>query len=375
MKISDAELMFVKIPVIPISEGGIAPYRGHDRPKGQGLSNALSCVFKVLTTEGIVGWGETNPIINLDVTRAIFYDFIKPLIIGRDPIGLNSVIDQMRKKYEPPVDFKGILTGIEVACWDILGKATNQPIYNLLGGKLRNQIQIAYCLGLEDLDVTKERIAAIRAEGYSTLKTTGGSDLIFDIKRAEFIRECCGDKFDFRVDMNEAYDFSQATIYLTSVEHLGLEYVEQPVRVNQFEPLAALRHKSKTPIAINEDCYIPHNLFEYILQDAIDVAVVDLDPSGGISELVKIADYSEEADLPLVHHCGFDLGIKLAAILQVASSKRAFSKAIDSTYMTHRDDILCEKINILNGCYVTPDKPGLGVDVDEDKIKFYGIEV
>ena len=375
MKISEIQLIFVKIPVIPLSEGGIAPYRGHDRPKGQGLSNALSCIFKVSTDEGIIGWGETNPIINLGVTRSIFEVYIKPLLIGKDPIGINSVIAQAGKKFEPPIDIKGILTGIEVACWDITGKAAHQPVYNLLGGKVRNQIQIAYCLGLEDLDVTKERIAAIKAEGFSTLKTTGGSDLNFDIKRAEFIRDCCGDDFNFRVDMNEAYDFAQATKYFAAVEHLGLEYVEQPIRVNQFEALAALRRRSKTPIAINEDCYIPHNLFEYILQDAIDVAVVDLDPSGGISELVKIADFSEEAGLPLVHHCGFDLGIKLAAILQVTSSKQAFSMAIDSTYMTHRDDILSEKIKIKNGCYVTPDKPGLGVDVDEDKIRFYKIDV
>jgi L-alanine-DL-glutamate epimerase-like enolase superfamily enzyme len=365
--------MFVKIPVLQVSRGGIAPYRGHDLPEGQGLENAISCIFKVITDEGLIGWGETNPLINYQVQRAIFESFIKPMIVGISPLGINSVISRVFHTFEPPIDARGILAGIDVACWDIMGKVLNRPISSLIGGMVRDRVDIAYCLGLENSCITKEKTLEIKDRGYKTLKTTGGVDILWDIKRAELIRDCTGDDFHIRIDMNEAYDTSQALHYMTAVEHLHLEYVEQPIRVNQFSALAMLKTRTRTPIAINEDCYIPHNLFDYIQADAIDVAVVDLDPSGGITGLIKMADFSEEASLPLVHHCGFDMGIKLAAILQVASARIAFSRAIDSTYMAHADDILTDKIKIVEGSYIIPSGPGLGVEVDEDKIRHYQI--
>lgn len=374
MKIHDILLTNVKIPLIPLSEGGIAPYRGHNLARGTGLTHAVSCIFKVITDDGIIGWGETNPIINLKVQRALFEVYIKPLMLGKDPHEINLLSQQVTKAFEPPLATKSMLAGIDVACWDILGKAAGQPIYNLLGGMVRNKAGIAYCLGLEEFNTTKEKLIQIKEQGYKTLKTKGGEDVAYDIKRAEFLRNCVGSDFNLRIDMNQAYDISQAVRYLAGVEKLDLEYIEQPIAINQFDALASLRKRSKTPIAINEDSYIRHNLFECIRRNAIDIAVVDLDPSGGISELVRVANICLEAGLPLAHHCGFDMGIKLAAILQIYAAKPAFSHPTDSTYMAHSNDLLTEKIKIMDGSYMVPEGPGLGIEVDEDKLKFYRVD-
>ncbi len=373
MKITDIEIFHVKVPVKSITEGGIAPYRGHDLPKGEGVCYALRSIVKVTTEDGIIGWGESNPVINPDIQRTILETYVKPLLIGKECYELNRVIAVETKLHEPPIYIQGLFCGIDIACWDIRGKAAGMPIYKLLGGKIRNHVEIAYCFGLEDVDLTIEKIIQVKEEGYSSFKTTGGENLHFDIERAYQMKKAAGSTLDIRVDMNEALDFRDAVIYLQAVECLGLEYVEQPLRTNQFHTLKKLKQRTQTPIAINEDCYVPHNLFEYIKKDAIDVAVVDLDPTGGITGIIKYADFSEEAGLPLVHHCGFDLGIKLAAILQIAAAKAAFSRAIDSTYMAHADDILQNKIQIENGKYVVPDKPGLGIDIDMDKLKHYMI--
>ncbi len=374
MKITDIEIFHVKVPVKKIADGGIAPYRGHDLPKGEGLCYAFRSIIKVTTEDGIIGWGETSPVISPKVQRTILDTYIKPLLLGKDCYALNKVIADETKLHEPPVYIRGLFCGIDIACWDIRGKAADVPVYKLLGGKIRDRVGIAYCFGLEDIDLTIEKTGQIREDGYSCLKTTGGENFHFDIERAYQLRKAAGNELDIRIDINEAFDYRDATTFLHAVECLELEYVEQPIRVNQIQALKIFRQRSQTPIAINEDCYIPHNLFEYVKEDAIDVAVVDLDPIGGITGIVQYADFSEEAGLPLVHHCGFDLGIKLAAILQVAAARIAFSRAIDSTYMTHEDDILQEKIQIENGKYIVPDKPGLGIDVDMEKIEYYTID-
>ncbi len=371
MKIKDIELFFVKIPVIPTLKGGIAPYRGHDCPPGQGLEFAESCLVKLYTDDGITGWGEANIIMNPVVQKSLFEDYIRPLVIGQDCFSADAFISKAAKSFEPPIGIRGVLTAVDIACMDIMGKAFERPVYSLLGGKIRSKVEIAYCQGLEDFACTRDRIAMIKEMGYLTYKTTGGQDLYSDIERARVIREAAGDTMNIRVDMNEAYDLISAVRYFTAINDFGFEYVEQPLRVNDFDGFGSLRKRFATPVAINEDSYIPNNLYEYAKRDAIDAAVVDMDPCGGISQISKVADFSEAIDLSLIHHCGFDLGIKTAAILQVYAAKFAFSRAMDSVYMELEDDILCEKLKIKDGSFVIPDLPGLGIEVAEEKVRRY----
>jgi L-alanine-DL-glutamate epimerase-like enolase superfamily enzyme len=260
-----------------------------------------------------------------------------------------------------------------MACWDLMGKATNQPIYKLLGGKVRDKIEIAYCFGITDIPTVQKKIQEIKDQGYLAFKTKGGRDVIFDIERTQAIREEAGKSMKLRVDMNQGYSLIDAITYVNGVSDCQLEYLEQPIRVNNIDSLASLRSRSTVPIAINEDCYIPNNFLETIKRNAIDVGVIDLEPLGGITELVKAAHIANEAGIPLAHHCGWDMGIKLAAVLQTVSSLAAFTQPMDSTYMAHADDVLKEKINVINGHYYPSTEPGLGIEVDEEKIAKYAV--
>jgi L-alanine-DL-glutamate epimerase-like enolase superfamily enzyme len=374
MKIVDVKSLIVEIPLIPLAEGGIAPYRGHNLPVGKGLVKASSLIYKVATDEGIIGWGESNQIINKTTHLAIFENLIKPVILGKDPYDVLKICSQLLRSIETPVASNGIISGVEIACWDIIGKACNQPVYNLIGGRIRENIEIAYCLGIYSEEETVEKIKQIKAQKYRVIKTKGGENVELDIQRAHFFREQLGNEIKLRIDMNRAYDVSEAIRYLNGVDGLNLEYIEQPIPTSQFSALQSLRARAKTPIAINEDCYIRHNLFECIKRNAIDIAVVDLDQIGGITRMTKIANLCSEAGLPLAHHCGFDMGIKLAAILHVNAALEAFTHAMDSTYMAHQDDILTEKIVVKDGNYLVPELPGLGITVDEEKVEKYTVD-
>lgn len=372
MKIRSIVMTTVEIPVIPLTKGGIAPYRGSQDKIG--TEKATSLIFKVTTDEGIIGWGEMNPIISPKLTQALLDDYIKPIVIGKNPFEIKGIMEEFSPVYNPHINTKSFLTGVEMACWDIMGKALNKPAYELLGGKVRDKIEIAYALGILDIEQTKEKIHQIKEEGYKTLKTKGGKNVDSDIRRAEAMREGGGPEFEFRVDMNQGYNTPEALRYLRAVEDYELQFIEQPIRVNKLDDLKSLRDRTRVPIGINEDCYVPNNLLECVKRGCIDTAIVDFEPLGGITELARLHAIAEEADVPLAHHCGWDMGVKLAAILHATSTMSAFTYPMDSTYVAHGDDVLAEKMKIENGCYLVPEGPGLGVEVDEEKINHLAVK-
>ncbi len=205
---------------------------------------------------------------------------------------------------------------------------------------------MAYCLGLLGIEETKKKIIQINSQGFQTVKTKAGRDLNFDIQRTKAIRETGGPDFEIRVDMNQRYDIIQALRYIKQIEKFDLQYIEQPIRINNFDNLRRLRLSTNTPIGINEDCCLAHNLFRAIQEGCIDVGIIDYEQFGGISELVRLANIAEEANIPLVHHCNFDLGVKLDAILHVTSTLPSFNYAMDSSYFAHEKDILKERIKL-----------------------------
>jgi len=366
MKITNVELFWAEIPLIPLADGGISPYCRNQRVEGR--KTAASYLFKVKTDEGLVGWGELNYDLPKQIVKSFLKESIIPKIKGMNPFYLNQIIGTFREGERPQLNSRGLQAGIEVACWDIMGKSVGKPIYELLGGKVRDFVNIAYCMGSLDFQKTEEKVKQIKSEGYKTIKTKGGEGLYFDTKRAEVMRTAGGDELEIRVDVNGGYDVSHALRYLKQVENFDLQYIEQPIMTNNLEGLKVLRQRTKTPIAINEDCYIPNNLFQAIKHDCIDIAVVDYEQLGGLSGLVRVNSIAQEARLPLVHHCSFDMGIKLAAILHATCALLNFTYAIDSTYFAHASDIIKCPIKVTDGKYYPPEGPGLGIEVDESKL-------
>lgn len=367
MKITDIQMYPVKIAVKPIEVGGIAPYKGSK--DAAGTSSVTSAIYKVTTDEGIVGWGEMNMILSLRLTRTIMEDVLKPVVVGQDPFNINGMKKRINSLYNPDINMLHFFSGVEIALWDIMGRATSKPIYELLGGSVRTSAPIAYAMGIMGEKQTVSKVEQIKREGFKTIKTKGGLDLVYDIDRAKTMRRIAGDDINIRVDMNQAYSFTDAICYLNGIQDYRLQYVEQPIPVNCLEDYRMLRQRSAVPIAINEDCYIPGGLFAAIKRNAIDAGVVDMESIGGISELVKLAHVAEAANLPLAHHCAWDMGIKTAAIVHCVCALDAFKLPMDSTYPAHSEDVLQTTVEIKDGCYVLPNGNGLGVEVDEKAVE------
>ncbi len=169
---------------------------------------------------------------------------------------------------------------------------------------------------------------------------------------------------------------TEAVRALTRLEEQGilLEYIEQPLRTETFGSYASLRSRTRTPIGVNEDTYFNGNLRQLLKADAIDAAVVDLVPAGGLG-CSRAGRGGQAAGVSVSHHCGFDLGIKTAAMLHLVGSTPAIDLAPDSVYYGWDDYVIENPFEVEDGAYPVPTGPGLRITVDESAVERYRLDV
>ena len=384
MEIRSIEAVAVNVNVIDLEDGGIAPYVTNHGA----VEDVDRIVVRVETDEGVTGWGEMRPFLSPRTTISIIEDGIAPIVEGHSPFEVESLRRLLFVEY---FNADAFFAPVEVACWDIVGKTLEKPIYELLGGwtapstterradassRETTAVDVAYCLGILSPEESKEHAVKALEEGYGVLKTKAGRDWREDVARIVAMDEAVDGELEFRLDPNQGWRFDEAVRVGAALADAGvyLQYMEQPIRVDAHESLAKLRARLSQPIAPNEDTYIPHNLRSIIERGAADVGVVDLTPAGGITGLRQLAAIAEDAGIPLAHHCAFDLGIRTAAILHAVSGIPGFSLPPDTVYYAWAEDVIADPFEVTDGAIEVPDGPGLGIEVDEAKLEALRIE-
>jgi len=258
-----------------------------------------------------------------------------------------------------------------MAMWDIMGHATNQPLYKLVGGAVRRRIELAACMGIRPYEEAKAIARQYVEHGFTTLKTKAGRRPEEDLEMVRGIRDGVGDRLKLRIDPNMGYAPEVAFPLARDLEKYNLEYFEQPMPAGLIADHARLRRHSTTPIALNESVTTPEIVLQILQLHAADVILPDTYQSGGILSLKKIAALAEAAGVPCVFHCAHDLGLKTAAMLHVVASDPGFTLANDCTYYGLEEDIITTPHRIERGYMAVPEGPGLGVKVDEDRVAKY----
>jgi L-alanine-DL-glutamate epimerase-like enolase superfamily enzyme len=379
MEITDITTYPVRMPMTPLEEGGLSPYvTNHNE-----VESFDRIVVKVETDEGYTGWGEVRVLLSYEVMRTAIEEGIAPLVVGRSPFEVESLRNLLFIEYTSVDVF---FAGVEMACWDIVGKALGKPVYELLGGwtapgseeRRRNPeesgvepVEVAYCLGILSPEESAARAEAVRDAGYPVLKTKAGRDWKQDVERIVAMHEATDGDLDFRLDPNQGWRIDEAVRVGAALQDHGvyLEYMEQPIRVDAHGSLASLRERTSQPIGPNEDTYIKYNVRGLIERNAMDVAVLDMTPLGGIAGLRQAAGICRDANVPSTHHCAGDLGIRTAAILHAVSGIPGFELPIDTVYYAFEDDVIEEPFEIEDGTLTPPAGPGFGVEVDESKLE------
>ncbi len=328
-------------------------------------------VLQVHTDDGLVGLGET--ICLLEFVRPVLERTIVPLAISEDPHDVERIYRKVEAAgfYHHKRAMVAALCGLEMACWDLVGKAAGQPLHKLWGGAYRELVPTIEYVHIKSPEEMARQAAAAVERGHRTIKAKIGLDMESDIAIIRAIREAIGPEVALRGDVNGAWSPGTARRQFAKLERYDLEFVEQPLVHDDLLGHAALRRASRVPIALDEGCYTQTDVLNAIRAEACDVILLDPHESGGLWTARKSAAIAEAAGMSVGLHSGSELGISEAAYLHLAAATPNLNIAIDTGYPALVDDVITRRHQFVEGSLPVPTGPGLGVELDLEKLAHY----
>jgi L-Ala-D/L-Glu epimerase len=287
--------------------------------------------------------------------------------LGRDATAIEALYAE--KSISDPY----IQSAVEMAMWDLLGKLCGQPLYRVLGGLVRDQIEVACCMGICPPAQAAETARGYVAAGFGTLKMKGGRRPEEDLSMVRAIRDAVGDRLKLRVDPNTGYSPDVALQLARDFEPYELEYFEQPMPADLIDESARLRRLTETPLALNESVTTLASVQEILAKEAAEVLLPDTYQCGGLWAVKLIGDWSAATGVKCVFHCAHDFGLKTAAMLHVVASSPNFPLANDCTYYGLVEDVITEPFVIDRGRIAMPHGPGLGVTIDMEMLRKFAV--
>ncbi|MFI6024753.1 galactonate dehydratase [Amycolatopsis magusensis] len=339
---------------------------------------------RVATDEGLVGWGEPVVEGRAETVRAAV-DELSDLLLGADPLRIEDLWQTMTKGafYRGGPVLSSAVAGLDQALWDIAGKALGVPVYQLLGGAVREEVRVYGWIGGDEPSAVAEAAAAQVEAGLTAVKMNaagrvgrlpGRAEVADIVGRLAAVREVLGDERDVAVDFHGRFGVAAARRVIPELAPLHPMFVEEPVLPEYGHRLADVVRASAVPVACGERLYSRTD-FLPALQAGIAVAQPDLSHAGGISEVRRIAALAETFDALLAPHC--PLGpLALAASLQVAFATPNFliqEQSIGIHYNTDAEllDYVLDRAPFAfpQGAIQRWDAPGLGVEIDENAVR------
>ena len=346
----------------------------------------------VLSTDGgIEGLGEAfyfggpSTIVAQIIDRAL-----GPLLIGKDPLD-SSVLWDMLYNWTRDQGMKGVtisaLSAIDIALWDIKGKALGLPVYKLLGGAYRDRAR-AYATGLYEpqnvpsvMDaLTEEAVGYVKA-GFGGMKLKVGYGLKTDVRYVQAIREAIGDDVCLMVDANHAYNATEAIRLARAIEPYDIYWFEEPVPPEDIEGYLEIKRNTHIAIAGGECEYTRYGFRDLINRRAVDILQPDLCAAGGFTEMQKIVAMASAANLPVISHV-WGTNVGLAASLQFYATLPNFPERrfpaepffeYDRSSNPLRTGVTVEQFVMEDGYLRIPGRPGLGVTLDMDFVGKYAL--
>ena len=323
----------------------------------------------VQTDEEITGIGQTlshSPHYGdtAESIKANIDNYIKPAILGKNPFDIEYLFELMYKSIGKSTRYP--VTAIEFALWDIKGKALNVPVYNLLGGKCNEGAPLHGLADRLGIDESIERIEKLSSEGWTWLKSKIGFDVQTDLKWYQAIHEAVGDKVRFQLDGNTGYTLGEAVHALTKMEQIGgIALFEQPVL--HLDEMAILTERLAAPLQADEAVTSPRSVHEIAHSHAAHVLHFKIEKFGGLLQAKRMAAIGEAAGLELSVAPYFDIMAAAAAHFAISTPNVKWPAGFSDM----ADTLLSSPYLPTSQVLTPPEKPGLGVDIDEDKMRFY----
>jgi L-alanine-DL-glutamate epimerase-like enolase superfamily enzyme len=386
MKITRVETIPIRVPLNP--QLAIK--------SGRGGSHTVSpfLIVKLHTDEGLVGLGEvscTPRWSGEDQVSANHFiqTYFTPALIGRDPTQIDTLSANVFQHVAGNYFTKA---GVEMALWDLAGKAANKPLYELLGGKVRESVMTKWSVSGQPPERAAEIASWAIAQGFPKMKvkvglTVGEASVIdSDFARVSAVRKVVGDNFNLGVDANGGWQTPDSAIAaIKRLLELNIYFAEQPVPAGDPAEMAKVRssvssfriHNSEFSIIADESLYTLADAKLLARERAADVFSIYIGKAGGIAPARAIADFALSQKIPCTLGSNLELGVGSAAMTHLALAHKAFTPEnfpcdiIGPFY--YDDDIVAEPLPTTPGFARANAKPGLGIDLDDRKIAKYRV--
>ena len=332
-------------------------------------------VVRVHTDAGLVGLGEAtlSPRWSGETSPgcvAAIEGLIGPAITGQDPIAITA----LRRTIDGTIRHNPFAkAAVEMALWDIAGKAAGQPVYQLLGGKVKEKLPMKMVVGAFPVDQAVALAQRFLDWGATCLKVKVGLDPTTDIARVHAVREAAGPDIPIGIDANQGWDLATARRCLADMG--DLLFAEQPVPTTDPRDLARLRGDTRIPIMADESVFTLQDARRLTELGACDILSVYPGKHAGIAATREIAHVARAAGVVCSMGSNLELGIATAAMLHLAAAEPSLDDArYPGDYLGplyHQADLLKEPLQLGPSVARVPDGPGLGVELDEDQLERY----
>jgi galactonate dehydratase len=350
------------------------------------MVHGLQTHVRIYTNQGLIGEGEST---DAAVGTAALVRSFRRFLIGKDPLNVDALWERLRTAGifagAQGGQYITALTGVEIALWDLVGKALHLPIYQLLGGKFRDRVRMYCDSDMEDpLGAEAERkLPWIQSNGFTAMKididqardparfdavnwTASNGEIDRMVSWVKHTRESIPKEMDLAVDMHGRYDAPTGKRVAIAVEPYRLLWLEEPVPPEDIDAMADIRHSTKTPICCGENLYMRWGFRELLDKQAADIIMPDLQKVGGLSEGRKVANLAQTYYVPFAPHCVVS-PIGTMATAHVCASIPNFL-VCEWHWINHVDlwrSFVKEGEIIKEGYITVPDRPGIGVEMNE----------
>ena len=360
-----------KIDLYPVS----VPYKVIEKSSRVYRSGVSDIIIKITTDDGIVGWGEATRTASAKVIIESL-EAMKPVLMNQDPW---QNLKHEKNIYDEALWHWSAVTanlayaGIDMALWDIYGKQVNKPIYQLLGGSLRDEVSYFYYLTWTDInDLIKQCQDGIN-KGYDVFYLKIGKDEILEEEMVKVVRETIGPSKKIRLDTNMSWNIPQAKKLINKWhEKYSIDFFEAPVQIEPLTQMQELKSSISSSLCVNEGLWKENEFIDIRNSRCGDYLCCSHYYVGSVRKFLHLAYLSNYYGWLICKHTHGELGLTAAIGQHLMLNIPNACEGHQQTAQNMVDDILTEPIPITNKpIWKKIEKPGLGVEVDEDKVLFY----
>lgn len=336
-----------------------------------------TCLVRLESDEGLVGWGEGQAPVSPRTVQSIVEDLCRPVLLGADPFDVEylwyRLYSAMRERGHITGFYIDALAGVDLALYDLLGKALNKPVHRLLGGRFRERVNVYVGIGGNTPEQTAQAAVEYLDHGYRAFKihTRANNRQILD--SVEAVRKAVGDEIELLVDVHTTRDVSEAIELGHGLEQWGVRWLEAPCQPEDVHGHAEIARALALQVATGEWLRTAWEWRQWIEQRAFDVAMPDIARSG-LSEGKRIAGLLDSFNLPVAPHVGGGGVLSVAAAVQFAAAVPNFQILEYSPKgQNHRARICRRYPTPVDGAFVIDDTPGIGIEVDPEAVAEFSL--